>query len=66
MTKPLGKTRYAKVRFTLGRKNFAKISAVEGIRLSADMEQQFREFDRQGISDVDRRNAISRAFAKSG
>ena len=66
MTKTPGKTRDAKLGFTLGRKGFAKISAVEGIRLSADMEQRFREFDRQGVSAVDRRKSIARAFAKGG
>lgn len=64
MTKSPGKTRDAKLGFTLGREDFAKISAVEGIRLSADMEQRFHDFDRQGIDAVDRRKAIARAFAK--
>lgn len=59
--KPLG----AKAGFTLGRKGFAKISAVEGIRLSADMEKRFEDFDRQGVSASDRRKSIARAFAKS-
>jgi len=50
--------------FTLGRKGFAKISAVEGIRLSPEMEAQFREFDQKGLSPSERRKAIARAFGK--
>ena len=50
--------------FTLGRKGFAKISAVEGICLSADMEKRFQDFDRQGLMAGDRRKSIARAFAK--
>lgn len=66
MTKPAGKTRDLEVGFTLGRKGFAKISAVEGICLGADMEQRFREFDSQGISASERRKSIVRAFTKDG
>lgn len=64
MTKSPGKTRDAKLGFTLGREGFAKISAVEGIHLSSDMEQRFHDFDRRGIDAVDRRKSIARAFAK--
>jgi Uncharacterized protein conserved in bacteria (DUF2188) len=44
--------------FTIGRDPFAKISAVEGVRLSADMKQAFREFDRDRLSEEDRRREI--------
>jgi len=64
MTKKPATTRDAKSGFTLGREGFAKISAVEGIRLGADMERRFREFDRQELSAGDRRKIIARAFAK--
>jgi hypothetical protein len=64
MIRTPGKSREAKAGFTLGRKSFAKISAVEGIALSADMEKRFRDFDRQGASSSDRREAIALAFAK--
>jgi hypothetical protein len=37
---------------------FAKISEVEGIRLSEEMREAFAEFDRQGLSDEERRRAI--------
>lgn len=64
MSKTPGKPREAKAGFTLGRKGFAKISAVEGIHLSADMEKRFRDFDREGVAASDRRKAIARTFAK--
>jgi len=64
MTKRPATTRDAKAGFTLGRKGFAKISAVEGIRLSADMEKRFGGFDRQGLPAADRRETIARAFTK--
>lgn len=50
--------------FTLGRQSFAKISAVEGIHLSADMEKRFQDFDRQGTPASERREVIARTFAK--
>lgn len=50
--------------FTLGRQGFAKISAVEGIRLSPEMEARFREFDQKGLSPSERRAAIARTFSK--
>lgn len=64
MTKTPDKPGNAKAGFTLGRRGFARISAVEGIRLSSDMEERFREFDRQDLSASERRKAIARAFAK--
>jgi hypothetical protein len=64
MSKLPGELGGAKARFTLGRSAFAKISAVEGIRLSADLETQFRDFDRRGLSTSDRREIIARTFAK--
>ncbi len=51
--------------FTLGRAAFAKISAVEGIRMTAAMEEEFREYDRQGLSAEERRRIISRKYAKA-
>lgn len=50
--------------FTLGRGNFDSISAVEGIRLSREMKQDFREFDRKGLSAAERREAIVRKYGK--
>ena len=51
--------------FTLGRAAFEKISAVEGVRLSRSMKDEFRKFDRQGLSADERRRAMARKYAKS-
>ena len=66
MTKTLGKPHSPKAAYTLGRKGFAKISAVEGVRLSSEMEKRFEDFDRQDLSAEERRRAIARTFAKGG
>jgi hypothetical protein len=50
--------------FVLGRKRFAKISAVEGIELSGAMKKRIRESDRKGLSAEARRAAIIRAHSK--
>ena len=50
--------------FTLGRVGFAKISAVEGVHLSPEMEAKFRDFDRKGLPANERREEIRRAFGK--
>lgn len=49
--------------FTLGRAAFARISAVEGIRLTPEMENDLNTYDRRGLSAAERRKAI---FAKYG
>ena len=54
----------ARESFTIGREGFAKISAVEGIRLSDDMEKTFREFDRKGLSAEERRREIVNRYGK--
>jgi len=51
-------------RFALGRDSFAKISAVEGIRLTREMKQDFREFDRKGLSAAERRRAIVNKYGR--
>ena len=43
---------------TLGMEGFAWISAVEGIRLSAESLEMFAEFDRLGLSNDERRKFI--------
>ncbi len=40
---------------TIGRSGFAKISAVEGIKVSRRAEEDFRSFDRQNLSAAERR-----------
>ena len=57
-TRPAGK------RYTIGRDGFAKISAVEGIRLSREMRRDFRIFDERGLSSEKRRETISRKYGK--
>ena len=51
--------------FVIGRRGFAKISAVEGIVLSGAMNQRTAEFDRDGLSDQQRREAIIRAHRRT-
>ena len=43
---------------TLGLEGFAWISAVEGIKLSAESLEMFAEFDRRGLSNEERRKFI--------
>ena len=44
--------------FTLELEGFAWISAVEGIKLSAESREMFAEFDRRGLSNEERRKLI--------
>ena len=46
----------------IGRSSFAKISAVEGIKVSHRAEEDFHEFDSQGLSAAERRKAIVRKY----
>jgi hypothetical protein len=55
----------AKDGFVVGRAKFAKISAVEGIKLTPSMNKRAAEFDRAGLSPEERRLAIIRAHAKA-
>lgn len=50
--------------YVIGRARFAKISAVEGIRLTAEMDDDFRRFDQQALSAPERRRLISKKYAK--
>lgn len=50
--------------FTLGRQRFAKISEVEGIKLSGAMKQRAADLDRRGSSAEERRTTIIRAYRK--
>lgn len=51
--------------YTIGRHNFAKISEVEGVRLTAAMDEDFREFDSMGLSAEKRRKAIAGKYGKA-
>ncbi len=59
---PKGKS--GKVSVTIGRQRFAKISEVEGIKLSGEMKQRAVEFDRRGSSAAERRTTIIQAHRK--
>ncbi len=50
--------------YTIGRRCFAKISAVEDIRLTDAMTEDFREFERKGLSPEERRKAIAGKYGK--
>ena len=62
---PESRRRKAKSNMVLGRERFAKISAVEGIELTAGMRSRVAEFDRRGTRPAERRRAIVRAYSKS-
>ena len=50
--------------YVLGRARFAKISAVEGIRLTPEIQQDLLDFDKLGLSAVERRKRIARKYGK--
>ncbi len=50
--------------YTIGRKVFAKISAVEGISLTPGMRKDFQVFEEKNLSHADRRQAISKKYAR--
>ncbi len=60
-TRPLGS---APTAHTIGRRGFAKISAIEGIALSQEAEADFREFDHRGLSIEERRKALLRKYGR--
>jgi type II restriction/modification system DNA methylase subunit YeeA len=49
----------------LTREEFARISEVEGLRLSDPMKQAFADFDRRGLSPEERRQAIIDRFKQT-
>ena len=49
--------------YTIGHDAFAKISAVEGIYLTKEMQKDFQVFEQKGLSSQDRREAISKKYA---
>jgi hypothetical protein len=58
--------RIAPARYTIGRESFAKISAVDGLHMTAAMEADFREFDTRRLSAAERRAVLRRKYGKSG
>lgn len=51
--------------FTLGRINFAKISAVEGITITGAMNQDFHDFEKLGLSHQKRRKLLVEKYGKA-
>jgi hypothetical protein len=51
-------------RFVLGRDSFARISAVEGIRLTREMKRDLQAFDRKGLSSAERRRVIVKKYGR--
>ena len=51
--------------FVVGRAGFAKISAVEGIELTAAMKKRAIEYQAKGLSAEEARQAIMRSYRKS-
>ena len=50
--------------YTVGRHGFSKISAVEGIRPSRRVDEDFRKFDLQGLSPEERRRALAQKYGR--
>jgi hypothetical protein len=61
--RPTEKT--SKMGFAIGRVGFAKISAVEGIRLKPAMEKRAAEAASKGLSAEEYRKVIVRAYRKA-
>jgi hypothetical protein len=55
----------SKAGFVVGRAGFAKISAVEGIRLKPEMKKRAAEARSKGLSAEETRKTISRAYRKT-
>jgi hypothetical protein len=54
-----------KTGFVLGAAGFAKISAVEGIRLKPAMKKRAAEAESKGLSPEETRSAIIRSYRKA-
>jgi hypothetical protein len=52
--------------FKVGRHAFAKISAVEGIYLTPEMQRDLRHYDELGLTADERRKRIARKYGKRG
>ncbi|CAN5723814.1 hypothetical protein BH11PAT2_BH11PAT2_09490 [soil metagenome] len=51
--------------FTVGRSAFAKISALEGVRLTPEMARDFKSFDAKNLSAAERRTVIIQKYGKA-
>jgi len=50
--------------YTIGRRGFAKISEVEGIKMPASMDEDFTSFEQRGLSAEERRKIIAKKYGK--
>jgi uncharacterized membrane protein len=64
-TPPKKVDRKQKARVVIGARRFAKISAVEGIVLTREMQTRIAEFNRKGMSADERRRSIIRVYRKA-
>jgi hypothetical protein len=48
--------------YTIGRQAFAKISAVDGLRTSSRVEDDFRSFEKRGLPASERRKRLVRKY----
>jgi len=62
MKKPAPRSQKPSDEVTIGRGGFARISAVEGIRLTEEMWNDFRDFDLKRLSHAERRKTILRKY----
>ena len=63
-TKPSDTKARKKGGFVIGRDNFGKISAVEGIRLTPAMKKRATDAERKGLSAEEYRQTIVRSYRK--
>ena len=50
--------------YVIGRRDFAKISAIERIVVSREMEAEFRSFDRARLTAPERRRILTARYGK--
>lgn len=50
--------------FVLGRQAFARISAVEGLYLTPDMQAEFAELDQRGADAATRREQLRKRYTR--
>lgn len=62
--KPIAARSRASTGLVLGLAAAAKINAVEGVKLTAEMRRLFRSFAREGLSADERRRRLMERFGK--
>jgi hypothetical protein len=64
MTKTVKPRRLPLGSYIIEREDFAKISAVEGIKLGRRVVEDFKDFDRRGLSAAERRRELTRKYGR--